>query len=275
MQLKRLSILGLGLIGGSVGLAVKAIIKDCQIIGYDVSSDAALEALSRRAVDRVETSILSAARGAQIALLAASPVQNEAILNDIAGAVPREAVVTDVGSTKRSIVGMADRLKVRFVGSHPMAGGEKGGIESARDDLFREAVCIMTPTPQTDPASIELVEQLWRAMGMKTTRCSPEEHDRLAAAISHLPHALAAALVRTQSEASLALAGRGFLDATRIAAGNPALWTEIFSQNSDNLMAMIDQFAGELDVLKAALRSNRADMIQSWLDFAAQRRRLR
>src|SRR5205814_1835691 len=132
------------------------------------------------------------------------------------------ALVTDVGSTKRSIVQFAAKIlpkTVRFVGSHPMAGSEKRGVEHARADLFRDAICVVTPDAQTDPGALAAIEAFWTELGMSVRRMLPEAHDAAVAAVSHLPHAIAAALVRLQDESSLSVSGKGFLDATRIAAG--------------------------------------------------------
>src|SRR6185437_16261614 len=117
------------------------------------------------------------------------------------------------------------------VGSHPMAGSEKRGVEYARTDLFENATCILTPTPQTDAGALAAIERFWQSIGMRTVKLSPEDHDRHLADISHLPHAIAAALIAMQTDAALPLAGKGFLDATRIAGGDGALWRDILHDN--------------------------------------------
>jgi hypothetical protein len=144
------------------------------------------------------------------------------LLGRIAPALDAGAIVTDVGSTKATVVRSAERLHpgVRFVGSHPMAGSEKRGVEHARADLYRGAVCITTPTDRTDPAALEQTEAFWRRLEMRVRRVSPEDHDRLICDVSHLPHAVAAALVTLQRDDALDLAGKGFMDATRIAGGD-------------------------------------------------------
>src|SRR2546423_2276999 len=139
---------------------------------------------------------------------------------------------------------------VHFVGSHQVAGSEKGGVEFARADLFQNALCILTPTAKTDKAAAEGVEGFWKSLGMRTTRLSPAEHDRLLAEVSHLPHALAAALVSLQSEKALSLAGKGFLDATRIAGGDGALWRDILMDNRDNGLASIGELKKRLGELE-------------------------
>ena len=153
-----------------------------------------------------------------------------------------------------------------------MAGSEKRGVEFARADLMQDAVCIVTPTEATDPAAVEQVESFWQALGMSTTTLSPEDHDRFVCEISLLPHALAASLVTMQDDAALPLAGKGFLDATRIAGGDGPLWRDIFLDNRDNLAAAIKDFRGTLDEFLKLLDPARADDLAKWLDAAAARR---
>jgi cyclohexadieny/prephenate dehydrogenase len=185
------------------------------------------------------------------------------------------AIVTDVGSTKRSVVKIAeDKLPagVHFVGSHPMAGSEKRGVEFARADLFANALCILTPTTKTNPEALAAVNAFWQALGMRTTQLSPQEHDQLLAEVSHLPHALAAALVTLQSDRALTLAGKGFLDATRIAGGDGALWRDILMDNRDNVLSCIGALKANLGELEGLLKGEGRDELAAWLDRAAARR---
>jgi prephenate dehydrogenase len=154
-----------------------------------------------------------------------------------------------------------------------MAGSEKRGVQYASPDLFRDALCLTTPTEQTDPAALADVEAFWRLLGMRTRRLSPDDHDRLIADISHLPHAVAAALVNLQSEDAIALCGRGFLDATRIAAGDGGLWRDIFLDNRDHLRDSIRRLCESLTGLLARLESGESAGLTAWLDAAAERRR--
>jgi len=184
--------------------------------------------------------------------------------------------VTDVGSTKRSVVELAERIlprSARFVGSHPMAGSEKRGVEFARADLFQAARCIITPTDHTDAAALAEVESFWRLLGMQTTRMSPQDHDRLVCDVSHLPHAIAAALVAMQSDDAFTLAGKGFLDTTRIAGGDGGLWRDILHDNRDNLLHGLHRFREQLDRLEHLLSPAESDALARWLDDAAKRRK--
>ena len=199
----------------------------------------------------------------------------EGLIREMVNVLKSGAIVTDVGSTKRSVVAIAERelpAGVHFVGSHPMAGSEKRGVEFARADLFQNALCILTPTDKTDKAALDAVEGFWKALGMRTTKLSPPEHDQLLAEVSHLPHALAAALVTLQSEKALTLAGKGFLDATRIAGGDGALWRDILMDNRDNVLASIGNLRKHLGELEGLLNGEGREELAKWLDRAAARR---
>ena len=275
MALKRLSILGVGLLGGSIGLAVKKRASNEVVIGYGHRASTLDEAIRLGAIDHATSDVREAVREADIVVLCTPVGLFDDLLTEMADALAPGVIVTDVGSTKRGIVTSAERLLprgVRFVGSHPMAGSEKRGVRFASADLFQGAVCITTPTERTDPAALEQVESLWQRLGMKIQRLSPEEHDRRLADVSHLPHALAAALVRMQEEGSLGLAGNGFRDMTRIAAGDGGLWRDILVDNRDNLRDSIERLQAHLDELLKGLQSEDPDAVKGWLDAAAARR---
>jgi prephenate dehydrogenase len=275
MQPKRISILGVGLLGGSIGLAVKSRLTDCEIVGYGhrrVTLDKALEV---GAIDRAAEQLSTAVDESDLVILCTPVGLFRPILQEIAGTLRPGTVVTDVGSTKRSVVRDAEQLlpsTVHFIGSHPMAGSEKRGVEYARTDLFQNALCITTPADRTNPGALETVEHLWRSIGMRITRVTPDDHDRLLAEVSHLPHAAAAALVAIQSEGGLRLSGKGFLDATRIAGGDGTLWRDIFLDNRDNLLASIARLKHELAQVEQMLKNNDTGALAEWLDAAAARR---
>jgi prephenate dehydrogenase len=271
---KKISILGVGLLGGSIGLAVRKYISNCKIIGYGHRPSTLDAALALGAIDQGFADPALAVEGADLVILCTPVGLFEQLLPKIAQSLAPSAWVTDVGSTKRSIVELAEKhiAAGRFVGSHPMAGSEKRGVEFARADLYRGALCLTTPTPATAPAALEAVESFWRLLGMRIQRLDPAEHDKLLADISHLPHAVAAALVAMQSEAALGLCGKGFLDATRIAAGDGGLWRDIFLDNRDNLRDGVLRLREELDRLLSILDSGDAAALKSWLDAAAVRR---
>jgi prephenate dehydrogenase len=232
-------------------------------------------ALAVGAIDRPALDLARAVEGADLVILCTPVGLLADMLNGISGSLKGGAIVTDVGSTKASVVGQGSKIlkeSAVFVGSHPMAGSEKRGVEFARADLFRNALCIMTPTAETDPAALEQVEAFWRLIGMRTCRMSPEDHDRALAEVSHLPHALAAALVTLQSPEALELAGKGFLDTTRIAGGDGGLWRDIFQDNAPNVRAALARLRGLLDEFERLLEPARGDELRRWLDEAAARR---
>lgn len=275
MATKCLTILGVGLLGGSIGLAAKSAINGIKIVGYGHRASTLEQARRLGAIDTPKSTAAEAVRGADVVFLCTPVGLFGDLLSEIAPALREGAIVTDVGSTKRSVVALAEKIlpvHARFVGSHPMAGSEKRGVQYASADLFQGAPCITTPTARTDPAALNQVEEFWAALGMQVTRLSPEEHDRRLADISHLPHAVAAALVKTQDFASFPLAGQGFRDATRIAAGDAGLWRDILVDNRDNLRDSLRRFRQHLDELLATLDSADADAVKTWLEDAATRR---
>ena len=204
MPVSRLSILGLGLIGGSIGLAVKRGLTGCKVSGYDASPTAAGIAFDLKAIDVRCESIHEAVSESDLVILAVPVRSIPGLMHAIVPFLKDDAFVTDVGSTKRSIIAIAEEvLPGRFVGSHPMAGGERSGISAARADLFEGATCILTPPKSSenstsDPLNNHLISTLelfWKSLGARTRLLSPDDHDRLVAAASHLPHAVAAMLV--------------------------------------------------------------------------------
>jgi prephenate dehydrogenase len=273
---RRLSILGVGLLGGSLGLAVRSLATGCQITGYTHNRRTGEQALQANAVDRFVEDPAAAIREADLVVLCTPVSLFPSLLEQIAPHLAPGVIVTDVASTKASIVAAAQRLlppHVPFVGSHPMAGSEKRGIEFARADLFQNALCILTPTSLTNAAALAQVESFWRRLGMRTTKLSADDHDRLIAQISHVPHAVAAALVSIASDAALPLAGKGFVDTTRIASGDASLWRDILLDNANNVRAGLRQLRTVLDELDQQLDCKDGDAIQKWLENAAQRRR--
>jgi len=275
MNLSRLSIIGVGLLGGSIGLAAGARLSSCRIIGYGHRRETLDRALEIGAIHEAANNLGEAVKDADLVILCTPVLLFEETLQAIAGFLKPGAVVTDVGSTKRSVVEAAARLlprHARFVGSHPMAGSEKRGVEFARTDLFESALCLLTPTPQTDSAAVELVENFWRALGMRIAEMSPDEHDAVLAEVSHLPHAVAAALVHMPEAESLRLCGNGFLDATRIASGDGGLWRDIFLDNADHVKAALAKLRQSLAEFEALLTPGKSEVLRAWLDSAAVKR---
>lgn len=270
-----MSIIGVGLLGGSIGLAAKSLAKPWRVVGYGHRRSTLQRALETGAIDEAADDLGTSVRKADLVILATPVGLFEEMLRGIADYLPSSAVVTDVGSTKRSVVALAEKTLpkgVAFVGSHPMAGSEKRGVEYARTDLCAGAICILTPNSKTSPSALADVEGFWESLGMRPARLTPEDHDRLLADISHLPHALAASLVAMQSEEALPLAGKGFLDTTRIAGGDGGLWRDILLDNRDNLLASIKRLKENLDRVAGMLKPGQADALAAWLNESAARR---
>lgn len=256
-------------------MAVKNRIKDCKIIAYAHRRETLNAARELGAIDEGYDQPQAAVRGAELVILCTPVSMISPLLEQIGPVLEDGAVATDVGSTKRSIVAAGEKAcssRGHFVGSHPMAGSEKRGIRHARADLFEGAVCMTTPTERTDPAALGKVEKFWETLGMRVRRISPEDHDRLLADVSHLPHAVAAALVSMQDPEALGLCGKGFLDMTRIAGGEAGLWRDILLDNRDNVRMGIQKLIQMLGGLNGLLEPDRADELSRWLDAAAQQR---
>jgi prephenate dehydrogenase len=254
--IRRLAVIGVGLLGGSVAKAARAqgIAREVIGIGRDISRLSA--ALTDGAIDRATTD-LSEVRDADFIVLAAPVRTIEELLARMWDSVAPDAIVTDVGSSKAAIVRTAEALARRrpatFVGSHPMAGSEKSGYGVARVDLFRGATVVVTPTETSPPAAVKMVTAFWEHLGARVTTLDPATHDAAVASISHLPHLVACALadgVTRETPGALVIAGRGFKDTTRIAAGDPTMWQEIFLTNREALTAVLGGFRRALDELE-------------------------
>lgn len=256
-------------------MAVRAALSDCRITGYGHRPETLRQAREVGAIDSGTGNLAEAVREADLVILCTPVGLFGEILRGIAGFLKGGAVVTDVGSTKASVVQMAqDTLPagVHFVGSHPMAGSEKRGVEFARADLFQNALCITTPTDRTNAQALADVESFWRLLGMRTCQMTPADHDRALAMVSHLPHALAAALVDIQSDQAMQLAGKGFLDTTRIASGDAGLWRDIFLDNAGNMRQAIGQIRTALEQFERLLEPSNGEALRTWLASAAAKR---
>ena len=257
-MIERLAIVGVGLLGGSLAKAARAQAIAREIVGIGRDTGRLRPALTDGTCDRVTTDLADGLRGADRIVLGATVLANETLLPEVWRSAAPGALVTDVGSTKRGIVAVAERLAadrrdVQFVGSHPMAGSEKAGYAVSRPDLFQGATVVLTPTESNAPAAVKSVGELWTAVGARVVTFEPDAHDRAVAAISHLPHVVAWALVdavgRFEPEA-FGVAARGFKDTTRIAAADPDVWREILLGNRDAIVDSVAVFRAALDDLE-------------------------
>lgn len=268
-EIKRIAIIGVGLLGGSIGLALRAAGFTGTRVGIGRRAVSLAKALECEAIDETSLDPAEGVAGAGLVILCTPLSRYEPLLQTIAPALEADTYVTDVGSTKAAVVRQAEKLlpsHVRFVGSHPMAGSEKTGVEYARADLFEDALCLVTPTAHTAPETIEAITIFWQKLGGRTQLVNPGRHDQLLARVSHLPHALAAALVcLAQADDAIEVAGPGFADTTRIASGDPAMWTDILRSNRNELVRSVDALLGELTILRDKLNEDDAAWLEHWL----------
>lgn len=271
-MIRELAIVGVGLLGGSVARAVRAGGLARRIVGVGRDMARLQPALDDGSLDAATTDLDTGVRAADLILLAVPVLALEGLLERVWRAAPDGTVITDVGSTKRNIVRAAERLAVgralAFVGSHPLAGSEQSGYRVARADLFRGATVVVTPTETTELGALKRTTEFWEALGARVSALDPETHDRAVAAISHLPHLIACALVDGAARvepSALELAARGFRDTTRIAAGDPDVWTEIFLANRDALSASVEAFRQALADLQRAIDAGAAAELRSAL----------
>ena len=270
-RLRRITIWGVGLIGGSLGLALKKNGFRGQRVGLGRNIGRLEKARQHDAVDVVTTDIAKGLQGSDLVVLCTPvelvPVLVQHIVEVVGSQQPM--VLTDVGSTKSVLVETVEaQLRGQgldtfsFVGGHPMAGSHETGVGAARATLFENATCIVTPTENTDPDALQQVKNLWEFVGGVPHLLSPETHDLLVGAASHLPHLIASLLtntvanVETEQHKALDFTATGFRDSTRIAAGSPDLWTGIFTQNRDVLLSLIDDIVENLSEFKTLLQTN-------------------
>jgi len=256
---KRITIIGLGLIGGSLALAIKE--KDIakKVVGISKRKSTIDFAVKKKIVDFATVNLKDGVKDSDLVIITTPVFKIADIARALAPFLKDSAILTDAGSTKKYIVKNIESLKgksLNFVGSHPIAGSEKSGVKCADKGLFKGGYCVLTKTKNTNLKSLGKVKKFWERLGMKTAVMSPKEHDRLLSKISHLPHAVAASLVNAAGIGSLYLAAGGFRDTTRIASGEPELWKDIFLTNKENLVKDIKIFRKELLKIEAALKSD-------------------
>jgi prephenate dehydrogenase len=274
-SLRQVSIIGLGLLGGSVALAVRQRMPGTAVIGYSHRPATRRRAKALGVVAQTAGTLRAAVAGADLVLLATPIFTFETYFQDLSGLVGPGCIITDVGSTKvLPHVWAEKRLAepVYYVGSHPVAGSEQRGVEFARDDLFDRARCILTTTPETNRRAVRTLKSFWSALGCSVQTMSPTEHDRVFANVSHLPHVLAAGLVNASDDDEMMFAGKGFLDSTRIASGPATVWTDVLLANRENIAAGIDRVIAELSKLRAAIGTGRREQIEHLLEAARAKR---
>ena len=263
-RIKKLVICGVGLIGGSMALALREADMVERIVGIGRSRASLQAACEAGVIDEIADGWAEALVGADFVLVATPVGQMDAVMAAMAPHLEAQTVVTDAGSTKRDVIEAAyrhlDANLARVVPSHPIAGAEKSGVGAATAGLYRGKRVVITRLPENDPAAVERVGAIWRACGAVLCEMSPQEHDRVFAAVSHLPHLLAFGLVhdlaqRANAEQLFSYAASGFRDFTRIAGGHPEMWRDICVANRQALLGELDAYLAELALLRAYLMS--------------------
>jgi prephenate dehydrogenase len=265
----RITIIGVGLLGASFALALKKNSLCTSITGCGRNRENLLKAKERAIIDAFESDAAAACRGADLIMLSAPVGSFLQLAKAIAPVLKKGAVLTDVGSVKGGLVREIEKIlpkNVHYIGGHPIAGSDRSGIDSANAELFRNNKCIITPTENSDPAALETVRRLWKSLGSEIITLSPEEHDRIYALVSHLPHLIAYAMVNTVADMDrsyLAFSGKGFMDATRIASSSEELWNDISLLNKNNLIEVLAVFQNNLDLLKRHLQTGDSDSLKA------------
>lgn len=277
MQLQQITLVGVGLLGGSLGLAAKKRGLAERVLGLVRRPESVAECLDLAVVDEATLDVECAIKDADLIIHCAPISQMRALSESFLPFMKKGVLVTDVGSVKGCVVEELEELIAKggghFVGSHPMAGGEQTGVAHSRADLFHDAAVVITPTGNSNAEAVERVCAFWKALGSRILSAPPSEHDKLVARSSHLPHVAAAALTTTtlrsmKSSDAVAVCGPGFRDATRIASGSPSMWRDIVQQNAGNVSRCIDELIRELEAIKQSLDARDPQEIEAFFQIA-------
>lgn len=268
----RITIIGVGLIGGSMARAIKKQKLCHEIVGYSRRETEVKKAIELGVIDRYETKLEDAIVGAELIIVAVPMGAFESIFRQMAGVVSPDVIITDVGSAKTSVIKAAKKafgvLPAGLVPAHPIAGTEKSGVEASFDSLFENRCTIITPTEVSSDSAVQAVSHLWRAIGAEVVHMTAEHHDQVLAATSHLPHVLAFSLVDTLSKMQehseiFRFAAGGFRDFTRIASSDPRMWRDICLNNRDAILSALKQYEKQLKTLELAITEQNGEQIEN------------
>ena len=270
MNVRRVAILGVGLIGGSIGKALRQIADAPEVVGWDASPESLMKAIELGAIDLEAPTFEEAVAEADLVIIATPITFTVSLIQSIATIIGSEVVVTDVGSTKERICSEADKvLRGSFVGGHPMAGSEQRGVQASRSDLLNGANWLITPTELSSHAAIERVCWLAHSVNARVRLCSPSDHDSMVSALSHLPHLLAYSLSQTASEVVpdewKDIAAGSFRDCARVALSDPDLWTRILMDNRKTLIANTQETIKWLEQAENALKEEDQEALHQLL----------
>jgi prephenate dehydrogenase len=274
-ELRKITVIGLGLLGGSASLAILRTFPKVKVVGYSHRTSTRQKAIDLAVATEVVDDLKLSVTDSDLVILA-TPIRTfEDIFIEIGPALSKGCIVTDVGSTKVLVHRWAAKRlgkAVHYVGSHPIAGSEQRGIEFSRDDLYCGAACILTRTKTTDQKSEAVLRKFWSELGCVVETMTPQLHDRIFSDISHIPHVVAAALINANDCETMKFAGKGFIDTSRIASGPANIWTDVLMTNTKNVGRGIDRVIAELLKLKKALAGEDEKQICNLLDKARSKR---
>lgn len=260
----RVVIVGVGLLGGSLGMALRERGLANQIIGFGRNQGRLQKAIEMGAIDSAGTDLRECTTDADLVVVC-TPVQRVVdLVREASPNMAEQGLITDVGSTKAAIVEQLEDCSA-FCGSHPLAGSERSGVEYARSDLFAGRTCVITPAGQSSDALIKRTLGLWSSVGANVVKMDAREHDAAIAVTSHLPHVIASALAAATPESLLPLAATGWQDTTRVASGSVEMWTQIIEENRDPVLAALEGFGQQIERWRAAIRDENREQLQSLL----------
>ena len=267
----RVAIIGVGLIGGSFGLALKKKALAKEIIGIGHRQKSIDQALRVRAIDQGYLG-LDSIRGADLVVLSAPVKEIINILPKLKNLISEDCLIIDAGSTKSEIIKLAEKHKLRFIGCHPLAGMEKKGPENARADLFKNSLCLLVPPKKYSPQDLSRVKKLWEALESRTMVLNSARHDRILAFTSHLPHAVVFSLIDCLKSDYLKFGAGGLKDTTRIGLSDPLLWRDIFLTNRKELLSAINTFEKSFQRLKSLIKNNNDGALRAYLEKSRDKR---
>jgi len=281
VQFQKITIIGVGLLGGSIGLAAKRRKLANEVAGFVRRENSLKDCEKAGAVDFATTDLLAAVSNSNLVILCTPLAQMRSLVKQFLPALKRGAIVTDVGSVKAGVVreleSLIQKSGAHFIGSHPMAGAEKTGVAAARENLFKNAVCVLTPTKKSSAVAVCKLEQFWQSLGARVLKLDAAQHDLLVSRSSHLPHVVAATLAnlvlnpanpKTQAQ----LCATGFRDTTRIASGSPEMWRDIALANRKNLSRSLNVFISDLQKFQRKLKKSDTKSVAKFFETAKSRR---
>jgi len=267
---RRVALIGVGLIGGSLARGLKKQGLCASITGYGRSENELKKAVELGVIDQFASSVRDAVKNADLVVVAVPMSAFESVFSDMQGVVADDTIITDVGSAKESVIAAAKsvfgELPTGLVPGHPIAGTEKSGVEASFDSLFENRRVILTPTQVSSKNAVDLVGDMWRAVGAEVVLMAPDHHDHVLAATSHLPHVLAFSLVETlgemhESSEIFRYAAGGFRDFTRIASSDPTMWRDICVSNKDAILTVLKKYERHLKALELAIEAQDSEAI--------------